>query len=139
MDTATVIQIISEVIGAIVVVVGIATTIVLYIKAKVQNGTDRDKASTSRGAISDLQVTVEAVKTQNGLQAGQISTLTANNKTLSGEVSELRGKVDTLSTIPLDKIEKHMADTNTILQAILPMIPTSVERTVTQQTTTKVN
>jgi regulator of replication initiation timing len=130
-------QAVAAIIGAVVVLCGIAVTIVLYLKAKLNKGTDMADKELASDAISNLQVTVEAVKTQNSLQAGQITQLTTNNKTLSSEVSELRGKVDTLSTIPLDKIEKHMADTNKILQAILPLIPTSsIQHTVLETTTT---
>lgn len=137
MDINSILQSASAVIGALAFISGIIVTIVLYFRAKIKSSEDDTSKTLANDAITNLQVTVEAVKTQNGLQAGQITSLTNNNKTLSGEVSELRGKVDTLSTIPLDKIEKHMADTNKILQAILPLIPTStVQHSILETTTT---
>lgn len=135
MDFSSVAQGVLAAITIVTVLVGVSVTIVLYFKAKVKKGTDMVDANLAKDALNNLQITVEAVKTQNGLQAGQITQLTTNNKQLSSQVAELRGKVDTLSTIPLDKIEKHMSDTNKILQAILPLIPTSIEHTITEKTT----
>jgi uncharacterized membrane protein len=121
---------VSSYVGMFVVVVAIAVTVYLYIRAKFRSGTQAQDSQLASDAISNLQATVGALQTQNTLQAAQI-------KDQADQVAKLTGKVDTLSTVPLAKIEKHMADTNQILQALLPLIPKSIERVVTEQTTTK--
>lgn len=109
-----------------------------YVKTKARDAKALGSSEISSQAITDLQATVGALKIQNDLQAGQILEVTSDRKLLSKKVDELTGKVDTLSTIPLEKIEKHMADTNRILQTVLPLISMpSTEHTVVETTTIK--
>ncbi len=72
---------------------------------------------------------IKALQTQNGLHKEQLTTLKLDNAELKKTVGVLSVKVDTLSTIPVQKIEQHMkdankqmADTNKILRAVLPLL-----------------
>lgn len=138
MDFMSTVQIVSEITGGIVIAGGIIVAIVLYIRARLKKGITEADESIQKDAFEALRTTVGAVKTQNSIQASQITSLTNNNKELTTTVAELKGKVDTLSTIPLDKIEKHMSDTNQILQSIIHLIPTAqLHHTITETTTLK--
>jgi hypothetical protein len=107
---------------------GIGFTIFFYFKAKVKTAAEEESDRIAQETLTNLQTTVEALKTQNGLQGGQLASQ-------HEQLIALNGKVDTLSTIPLGKIEKHMADTNNMIQALISLIPTSLEKTVTETTT----
>ena len=78
---------------------------------------------------------IKALQTQDEIKTGRLKDLESSNSDLSNQVIKLTSKVDTLSKIPLDKIEQHMADTNHILQTIVPLIGTSTKTIVS---TTKV-
>lgn len=105
----------------------VLTTVIIYIRARVKKAEADGAAQITKEAISSLKATVGALKEQNELQAKEMSEQ-------SDKIEHLSGTVNTLKDVPLAKIEKHMEDTNTILRALLPLIPTSVERTVTEQT-----
>lgn len=118
----TTIIVIESGIGIIIGIGGIIATITyFYTRWKISKNKALENSASE--AIKTLAATVEALKTQNGLQAGQLTSLMNDRKDLTKEVGVLTGKVETLSTIPLEKIEQHMADTNKILQALLPLIP----------------
>ena len=117
----------SEVVAIIVGGGGIVTTIVIYLRARITRAEAEGAAQITKEAITSLKATVGALKEQNELQAKEMSDQ-------SDKIEHLSGTVNTLKDIPLAKIEKHMEDTNQILKALLPLIPTSVERTVTEQT-----
>ena len=108
---------ISYTIGAIVSIGAIA-----YFIAQWRSGRSNTKNVIQNQAMHELEITVGALEKQNKLQASQIQSGDNDRKVLATKVAELTGKVDTLSTIPLDKIEKHMADTNNILKLVLPLI-----------------
>lgn len=115
---------------------GVITTIVFFI-AKYKDAKSGVNSQIRMDAMDDLKTTVEALKTQNDLQAGQITTATKEQKLLTAQVANLTGKVDTLSTIPLAKIEQHMNDTNKILQLLIPLIPNATtQHTITESTIT---
>jgi hypothetical protein len=120
----------AEAVGLFIAAVGIGVTAVIYIRSRFKNGVRQQDNQLSNEAITSLQATVGALETQNTLQADE---LTKQAKLLS----ELNGKVSTLQDIPLAKIEQHMADTNRILQALLPLIPQSIEQTITKTSRTK--
>ena len=121
----------------ILFVVGGFITGVIILYAKYKTSRSAGDKELAVDAMDNLKITVEAVKTQNALQAGQISQAILERKELNEKIILLTGKVETLSTVPLAKIEQHMADTNRILQAILPLIPSStVQHTVLETTTT---
>jgi hypothetical protein len=105
----------------VLIAVGIIVVAIVVIRSSVSKETNR----INEGNIKALQ-------TQNSLQARQITVIEQDKNELTRQVTLLTGKVDTLSKIPLDKIEKHMADTNRILQAVLPLL----DRTTTEHTTT---
>jgi hypothetical protein len=130
------------VVGVVVGLGGIITTIVIYIKAKIKINTNQEQNTNAendrqiaRDTMDNLSKTVGALKTQNELQASQIGDSVK-------EIATLKGKVETLKDVPLDKIEKHMADTtqqikttNDILKMLVPLIPTQVEHTIIEKTT----
>jgi predicted PurR-regulated permease PerM len=120
----------AEAVGLFIGAVAIGVTAILYIRSKFKNGVQQQDNQLSNEAITSLQATVGALETQNTLQADE---LIKQAKLLS----ELNGKVSTLQDIPLAKIEQHMADTNRILQALLPLIPQSIEQTITKTSRTK--
>jgi len=95
----------------------------------------RSSASKETNRINEGNI--KALQTQNGLQASQLTSIERDKNELTKQVTLLTGKVDTLSKIPLDKIEKHMADTNKILQAVLPLL-SQPSTTHTTTNTTKV-
>lgn len=132
--TGTTMLVLESIIAAIVGLGGIIATIT-YFYARYKGSKDKAKTDNSTEAISTLQSTVEALKTQNALQAGQITNLNNDRKDLAKEVGVLTGKVETLSTIPLEKIEQHMSATNKILESLLPLLPGKVEHTVIDKTT----
>jgi hypothetical protein len=115
------------------VVTAIVYFYVTYKAAKMSGG----NAITTK-AISELSATVGALERQNAIQAGQINESKKNEESRDKKIAELTGKVDTLSTIPLAKIEQHMNDTNAILKSILPLISAAkTEHTVTETTVIK--
>lgn len=126
MELGTV-RVVSDSIAIIVGGSAIITTVIIYIRARVKKAEADGAAQITQEAISSLKATVGALKEQNELQAQEMGVQ-------SDKIEQLSGTVNTLKDIPLAKIEKHMEDTNTILKALLPLIPTSVERTVTEQT-----
>lgn len=127
--------VVASYIVAIILGVGGAISTITYFVARYKNSKNKADSDIAADAMNNLKTTVEAVKTQNALQAGQITDAKNANAVLNEKVLLLTGKVETLSTVPLAKIEQHMADTNRILQAILPLIPSSsVEHTVTEKT-----
>ena len=122
---------------AIILSIGGAVSTVSYFLARAHNSKNNANNDIAAEAMSNLKTTVEAVKTQNALQAGQITQGELDRRDLNEKVLLLAGKVETLSTIPLAKIEQHMADTNRILQAVLPLLPTStIQHSVLETTTT---
>jgi hypothetical protein len=96
------------------------------------------RSSTSKETNRINQDNIKALQTQNGLQAGQIDLLNKSKDALKSEVTTLTIKVENLSTIPVQKIEQHMKDTNEILRSILPLInqPTTVHTTTETVKTT---
>ena len=89
------------------------------------------RSNTIKATNEINQNNIKALKDQNEIQAGEIKAIQDDKIKLNEQVSVLSGKVDTLSKIPLAKIEQHMADTNRILQAVLPLL----DKKTTEQTT----
>lgn len=135
MQFTPILQILALTLGIVLSSGGIIVAIV-YFKSisKTAKFNGSDKITTD--AIINLQATVAAVQTRAQIQQEQIgkqdTLIAASNR----EVAKLNGIIDTLKNIPLEKIEKHMSDVNEILKAILPLIPTQVQHTITEKTTT---
>jgi uncharacterized coiled-coil protein SlyX len=121
----------------LMLVIGSIVTSIIYAKAKAKTANADGIANAKDTAMKDMAISVEALRTQNGLQADQITKL---DKT----VTNLQGTVDTIKTIPLAKIEEHMADTSThmantnrLIEMLIPLIPQSVSiDTLTKTVTT---
>lgn len=127
----------AAIVGIIAAATGVVTTLVIYVRAKVKKQIDDDADKIAQDTLRNLERTVTALEVQNKLQANQIEEAKRSVLVQNSKIAELNGTVDTLKNIPLDKIEKHMSDTNKILSALLPLIPTSVEHTVTEKTITR--
>lgn len=93
------------------------------------------RSNTTRETNRINEANIKALQTQNGLQAGQIDLLNKSKDSLKSEVSALTVKVETLSTIPVQKIEQHMKDTNEILRAVLPLLNQPSTTHITTDTT----
>jgi hypothetical protein len=119
---------VSESVGVVVAGVSIVVAIVLYFRAKLKKAEQTQDDNLAASAISSLQATVSALKEQNTIQAGQITAQGLKISDQDKKVATLSGTVDTLKNIPLAKIEQHMADTNQILQALIPLIPQSIDQ-----------
>lgn len=134
---ATFLNLIGTITG-VAITVGTIIGAIVYGRAKAKASAANGSDAITTKAFTELQITVNALTTQNGIQAGQIEESKAAAAIQGKKISELTGKVDTLSTIPLAKIEQHMSDTNKILQSILPLIAQpSTEHTVVETTTIK--
>jgi hypothetical protein len=137
MDFNGIAQSTAAVIGILAATTGVVTTSIVYVRAKVKKQIDDDTDKIAQDTLKNLERTVTALEVQNKLQANQIDEAKRSVLVQNSKIAELNGTVDTLKNIPLDKIEKHMSDTNKILSALLPLIPSSVEHTVTERTVTK--
>jgi hypothetical protein len=137
MDFNSLAQSTAAIVGILAAVTGVVTTAIIYVRAKVKKQIDDDADKIAKETLYNLKTTVDALEKQNTLQAGQIKEAKESVAAQNSKIAELNGTVDTLKNIPLGKIEKHMSDTNKILSALLPLIPTSVEHTVTEKTITK--
>ena len=98
-----------------IVAIGVIISAVIFYYAST-------RSKVTQSALEAQQKTIDA-------QAGRISLLEEQVDCGSKEsiahkdiIDKLSVKVDTLSTIPLAKIEEHMKDTNKILQTMIPMI-----------------
>lgn len=121
---------------ALMVVVGTIVGSVFYGRSKVKEAIISGAAATKDTAIADMKTSVDALRDQNTLQATQLTELRTN-------VAKLESAVNTLSKVPLGKIELHIAEsninqaiTNRILEALLPLIPNTIEKTTTSKTVT---
>ena len=93
------------------------------------------RSNTSKATNQINEANIKALQTQNAIQAGQLTAFEKDKNQLKEQVAQLTTKVDTLSSIPLEKIEQHMADTNHILRAVLPLLDkTTTEKTITSTT-----
>lgn len=123
----------------LVLVIGSIVTSIVYARAKAKTANADGVANAKDVAMADMGKSVDALRTQNGLQADQIMAL---DKT----VTSLQGTVDTIKTIPLGKIEQHMADTSThmantnrLIEMLMPLIPQSVSVDTQTKTVTTNN
>lgn len=131
---------IASAIMAILIGIGTIMAARAYLKSVAKTAAEQGTDKVTETTMTNLERTVGLLQTQNTLQAGQIATATAERQIQDKKISELTGKVDTLSTIPLDKIEKHMSDTNNILLAFSQSLPSlSSEHTVVDKTVTTKN
>lgn len=108
-------------IGAVISTIAYAVAKFFDKRATAATEAEKKAIDIHKDAMDSLNTTVTALKEQNQIQADQIAQQTK-------KVAELSGTVDTLKNIPLVRIEKHMADTNQILEALLPLIPQTIER-----------
>jgi len=122
---------------ALIVVIGTIVTALVYARAKAKTANADGIANAKDEAMKDMEKSLELVRRQNDDQATQMAKL-------EGKVTELTGIVNTLKNIPLEKIEKHMADstkhmenTNRLIELLIPLIPKSVSvDTITKTVTT---
>jgi TRAP-type uncharacterized transport system substrate-binding protein len=129
-------QFVYNVVEAAIIVGAIVTAIVYGRRNGVSKIKKSDEDDQNQAQI-ELVRTVNALKTQNTLQAEKMDQQDKTISENSQAITELSGQIKTLKDVPLEKIEKHMADTNKILQALIPLIPTLVEHTVTESTKTR--
>ena len=122
---------------ALIVVIGTIVTALVYARAKAKTANADGIANAKDEAMKDMEKSLELVRQQNTDQATQMAKL-------EGKVTELTGIVNTLKNIPLAKIEKHMEDstrqmanTNRLIELLIPLIPKSVSvDTITKTVTT---
>lgn len=131
---------IASAIMAILLGIGAIMAARAYLKSVAKTAAEQGTDKVTETTMTNLERTVGLLQTQNTLQAGQIATAIAERQIQDEKISTLMGKVETLSTVPLDKIEKHMADTNNILLTLTQLIPTlTSEHTVVDKTVTTKN
>ena len=80
------------------------------------------KSKTVKAALESQQATITAQTERIDLLQTQIECGEKASQEHQVTINSLVSKVDVLSTIPLEKIEKHMSDTNKILQSIIPLV-----------------
>lgn len=122
--------------GIIIALGGIIVAI-FYARAKAKTATEEGIANTKDDAMKDMQMSLGLVRDQNATQAKEM-------QDLGKKVVELSGIVNTLKNIPLEKIEKHMADstkhmenTNRLIEMLIPLIPKTISvDTMTKTVTT---
>lgn len=132
-------QLITPIASALAILVAIGTVVVaiFYVRAKAKTANEDGIASAKDTAIKDMQTSLELVRQQNTDQAIQMDGF-------SGKITRLEGQVNTLKDVPLAKIEAHMADTaihmantNRLIEMLIPLIPKSISvDTLTKTKTT---
>lgn len=131
------INLIGAILG-VITAIGVVVSSIVYVQAKAKEAKENGSDAITKKAFDGLNELVQALEKQNGLQAGQIADNARKSEAQDGKILELTGKVETLSTIPLAKIEQHMADTNDILRVVLPLLnKPSTEHIVTETTVIK--
>jgi len=121
---------------ALIVVLGTFIVAIFYGRAKAKTANADGIANAKDIAMSDMQKSLVLVRDQNTDQATQM-------EKLGNKITELTGTVNTLKNVPLAKIEAHMADTavhmantNRLIEMLIPLIPQTVSVNTTTKTTT---